>query len=149
MLFRSMATAPDTSAQAENFVRQMLPHAREAEQATGVPARFVLAQAALESGWGRSEVRGADGSASMTFTGTLTDINNALDGLEFNPTLNFNGTASVEIITDDQGNTGSGGPLTDDDTVAITVNAVDDAPDRKSTRLNSSHMSESRMPSSA
>src|SRR3989304_5611614 len=30
--------------------------------------------------------------------------------------------------TDDQGNTGSGGPLTDTDAVAITVNAVNDSP---------------------
>src|SRR4030095_174337 len=35
---------------------------------------------------------------------------------------------SVQITTDDQGNTGSGGAQTDTDTVNITVNAVNDAP---------------------
>jgi len=36
--------------------------------------------------------------------------------------------ASIQIITDDQGNTGSGGPLTDTNTVSITVNSINDAP---------------------
>ena len=64
----------------------------------------------------------------MTFTGTIANINTALDGLTFDPTFNFSGAASLQIITDDQGNTGVGGPLTDDDTIAITVSAVNDAP---------------------
>ncbi|HXC40392.1 MAG TPA: flagellar assembly peptidoglycan hydrolase FlgJ [Burkholderiales bacterium] len=63
------ATSADTSPQAESFVATMLPAARAAEAATGVPARFVLAQAALESGWGKSEVRGADGTASHNLFG--------------------------------------------------------------------------------
>ena len=66
--------------------------------------------------------------ASMVFTGTLAAINTALDGLDFDPTPGFNGAASLQIQTSDQGNTGSGGTLTDDDTIAITVNAVNDAP---------------------
>ncbi len=66
--------------------------------------------------------------ASMVFTGTLTNINNALDGMVFDPTIDFSGAASVQIVTDDQGNTGSGGALTDDDTISITVSAVNDPP---------------------
>jgi len=62
--------------------------------------------------------------ASMAFTGTLVNINAALDGLEFSPTAGYSGSASVQIVTDDQGNTGSGGPQSDSDTVSITVNAV-------------------------
>ena len=46
----------------------------------------------------------------------------------FAPTANYNGAASLQIVTNDQGNTGSGGALSDTDTVAITVNAVNDAP---------------------
>jgi len=37
-----------------DFVRRMWPQAMLAEQGTGVPAAFVVGQAALESGWGRS-----------------------------------------------------------------------------------------------
>src|SRR5262249_54360756 len=40
----------------------------------------------------------------------------------------FNGAASLQIISDDQGFTGTGGALTDTDTVNITVNAVNDNP---------------------
>ena len=51
------------------FVDRMLPHALEAEQATGIPARFILAQAALESGWGQREIRGVDGAPSFNLFG--------------------------------------------------------------------------------
>ncbi|SVD73403.1 uncharacterized protein METZ01_LOCUS426257, partial [marine metagenome] len=64
-----------------------------------------------------------DGFAApvMVFTGTLTNINTALNFMIFNHTPAFNGVASVQIRTDDQGNTGSGGAQTDDDTIPITV----------------------------
>jgi hypothetical protein len=65
---------------------------------------------------------GGNGQATMTFTGTISNINVALGGLSFAPTGAFTGAASLQIITNDQGFTGgSGGPLTDSDTVAITV----------------------------
>ncbi len=35
------------------FVRQLLPHARRSQAKTGISAAFILAQAALESGWGK------------------------------------------------------------------------------------------------
>ncbi|TLY21832.1 MAG: hypothetical protein E6K66_08630, partial [Nitrospirae bacterium] len=66
--------------------------------------------------------------ATMTFTGTVANINTALAGMNFAPIANFNGAASLQIVTNDQGNTGSGGPLSDTDTVNITVNPVNDAP---------------------
>ncbi len=71
-----------------------------------------------------------DGTAdgTMTFTGTAANINTALDGLSFAPTGDFNGSSTLTVTTDDQGNTGTGGALTDTDTVAITVDAVNDAP---------------------
>ncbi len=62
------------------------------------------------------------------FRGSITDINAALDGMTFTPTNDFNGIASIRILTDDQGNSGSGGALTDDDTINITVTPVNDAP---------------------
>ena len=43
--------------------------ALQAQQLTGVPAGFILAQAALESGWGQREIRGADGSPSHNLFG--------------------------------------------------------------------------------
>src|SRR5262249_22197170 len=44
------------------------------------------------------------------------------------PNANFNGSAGISIATDDQGNFGSGGALSDSDNVPITVNAVNDPP---------------------
>ena len=61
------------------------------------------------------------GDATMTFTGNLTSINAALNGLMFTPTLAFKGAATLQIDVDDQGNTGPGGALTDTHSVAINV----------------------------
>jgi large repetitive protein len=58
---------------------------------------------------------------TMTFTGTITNINNALNGLVFEPTNGYDGPATLQIVTNDQGNTGSGGALSDTDTINITV----------------------------
>jgi len=66
--------------------------------------------------------------ATMSFTGTLTAVNTALNGMSFKPTADFNGAASLQIVSDDQGNTGTGGALTDTDSVNITVTAQNDAP---------------------
>ena len=54
---------------AATFIQKMLPHAREAERQTGVPASFILGQAALESGWGKAEIRNRDGSTSFNLFG--------------------------------------------------------------------------------
>jgi hypothetical protein len=69
-----------------------------------------------------------DGNAdsSMTFTGTVTNINAALSGMRFNPTPDYNGAALLTLTTNDNGNTGSGGARSATNTVAITVTAVAD-----------------------
>jgi hypothetical protein len=59
--------------------------------------------------------------ASMTFVGTLSDINAALDGLVYVPNADFAGSEILTIITNDLGFTGEGGALTDTDTVSITI----------------------------
>lgn len=46
------------------FVDKVWPQAVEASRATGIPARFLVAQAALETGWGKYELKNADGSPS-------------------------------------------------------------------------------------
>lgn len=52
------------SSRPRDFVERVWEHAREASEATGIPARFLVAQAALETGWGRAELRRADGQPS-------------------------------------------------------------------------------------
>lgn len=56
-------------ANARDFVARVLPDARAAAQETGIPVGFLIAHAALETGWGRSEPRHADGSASHNLFG--------------------------------------------------------------------------------
>ena len=58
---------PQTAA--ASFVRHHTVAAREAEQRTGIPAEFMISQAALETGWGRREIRHADGSPSYNLFG--------------------------------------------------------------------------------
>ena len=71
---------------------------------------------------------GANGSATMTISGTAAAINAALEGLSYLPAGNYNGPDSLQIQTSDNGSSGSGGTLTDSDSVAITVTSVNDAP---------------------
>ena len=60
-------------AHVEQFVSRMLPAAQRASQASGVPAQLILAQAALESGWGRREIRTEDGKTSFNVFGIKAD----------------------------------------------------------------------------
>ena len=53
----------------QDFVSRMLPFAVQAGQASGVSPQLMLGQAALESGWGKREIRMADGSNSFNVFG--------------------------------------------------------------------------------
>lgn len=51
------------------FLRQHRDAAERAQAATGIPAHFMLAQAAHETGWGRHPIRHADGSPTHNLFG--------------------------------------------------------------------------------
>lgn len=53
----------------QSFLLRMKDDALQASSATGIPARFLLGHAALESGWGKHEIRAADGSQSFNLFG--------------------------------------------------------------------------------
>lgn len=53
----------------QTFVDKLLPQAEQASRRTGIPAELMLGQAALESGWGKHEIRMADGSNSYNLFG--------------------------------------------------------------------------------
>ncbi len=68
------ATAPSGAVPAitavqRSFVDRMMPAALAAQRASGIPARYMVAQAALETGWGRSVPKGADGATSFNIFG--------------------------------------------------------------------------------
>ncbi|MBI5568946.1 MAG: VCBS repeat-containing protein [Desulfomonile tiedjei] len=68
---------------------------------------------------------GSDGT--LSFSGLLANVNDALDGLAFTGNLNYNGDAQIVMETSDLGNNPAPA-LTDTDTVYLTVDAVNDAP---------------------
>ncbi len=52
-----------------DFVKKTLPHARRAGQLLGVAPQLILAQAALETGWGQKVIKNQDGSTSNNLFG--------------------------------------------------------------------------------
>ena len=59
----------DTAPDARGFVEELLPHARSAADTLGVDPKLLVAQAALESGWGRAALTHANGSPAFNFFG--------------------------------------------------------------------------------
>lgn len=62
-------SAGTSTSDPQRFVDRLLPAAVSAERSTGIPAHFMVAQAALETGWGRSIPRKADGGTSFNIFG--------------------------------------------------------------------------------
>lgn len=57
----------------QEFVRAILPHAEKAAAELGIPAKVLVAQAALETGWGRHAMRRGDGEQALNFFGIKAD----------------------------------------------------------------------------
>jgi len=57
----------------EEFLRKLWPHAEAAARELGVAPEALLAQAALETGWGRHIMPGADGQPSYNLFGIKAD----------------------------------------------------------------------------
>ncbi len=63
--------------------------------------------------------------ATVTFTGTLTSVNDALDGLTYQPTSGYQGSDTLTVSVNDQGASGDiGKPETGTGTAAISVDDV-------------------------
>jgi subtilisin-like proprotein convertase family protein len=75
---------------------------------------------------GLTFLAGSNGTADFTIKGTLTSINNALQGSAFVVTANFTGSASLVLTANDLGFTGTGGAKTATKTVAIAIKQVID-----------------------
>ena len=54
---------------AANFIQAHTDAAAAAEKTSGIPATFMIAQAAHETGWGRKEIKNADGTTSYNLFG--------------------------------------------------------------------------------
>lgn len=53
----------------QEFTQKLAEHAEAASSVSGIPAKFMLGQAALESGWGKKEIKAMDGSTSHNVFG--------------------------------------------------------------------------------
>ncbi|MCI0992933.1 flagellar assembly peptidoglycan hydrolase FlgJ [Pseudomonas sp. ICMP22404] len=70
-----LAPARKAFRDADEFVNAMLPMAKEAAARIGVDPRYLVAQAALETGWGKSVMRQPDGSSSHNLFGIKASQN--------------------------------------------------------------------------
>ena len=76
-----------------DFQTRLMPYAQQASDATGIPAVFMLGQAALDSSWGRKEIRSADGAQSFNLFGVKAGGNWKGAVVETVTTEYVNGTA--------------------------------------------------------
>ena len=68
------APSPDWKpASPAEFVRELWPHAQRAAREIGASPDVMIAQAALETGWGQHMIRNADGSNSFNLFGIKAD----------------------------------------------------------------------------
>jgi peptidoglycan hydrolase FlgJ len=82
---------------AAGFVQQHSAAAQKAEAATGIPATFMVSQAALETGWGRKEIRHGDGSPSFNLFGIKAGANWKGPTAEVTTTEYVNGKAQKVV----------------------------------------------------
>lgn len=68
-----------------------------------------------------------DDTGNLVLTGSVDDINAALDQLTYTGNQDFSGADTITVTANDLGNTG-GGALTDSETIPVTVNDVNDPP---------------------
>jgi flagellar protein FlgJ len=90
------ASAPIASSKAD-FIRSMWPHAQEAAREIGVDPHALLAQAALETGWGRSVPCNGSGDCSYNLFGVKAG--SQWSGATVNvPTLEFESGIPVRKV---------------------------------------------------
>uniref|UniRef100_A0A7S1G6J1 Cadherin domain-containing protein n=1 Tax=Bicosoecida sp. CB-2014 TaxID=1486930 RepID=A0A7S1G6J1_9STRA len=77
---------------------------------------------------GTADGDGDDAGRVLRLRGTRDALNSALRTLVFTPDAHATGAAALTVAVNDLGNTGAGGALSDAETVAIDVVAVNDAP---------------------
>ena len=85
----------------------------------------------LGSTTGLTFTSGANGSSSMTVSGTLANLNTAVGGLVYTPSANFSGHDSIQIFIQDAGDNQTGSAA-----VAVSVNPFITAPVEVSVKEN-------------
>lgn len=81
----------------QSFVDKFKAPAQAASRATGIPAHHILGQAALESGWGKREIKMPDGSDSHNLFGVKAGKDWSGKIAEVTTTEYHNGVASKQV----------------------------------------------------
>src|ERR1035437_3914274 len=91
----SSSPAASTSGSTSDFVNRIWPYAVEAAKSIGVPPQFLAAHSALESAWGKSEIRTADGSPTYNLFGIKAGRNWQGPSVDAQTTEYVDGVAQV------------------------------------------------------
>ncbi|HBC34159.1 MAG TPA: flagellar assembly peptidoglycan hydrolase FlgJ [Marinobacter adhaerens] len=70
---KNVSELPDRFDSPEHFVSALLPVAERISRDTGIDPKLMVAQAALETGWGRHMIRGEQGEPSFNLFGIKAD----------------------------------------------------------------------------
>src|SRR5574343_458132 len=90
-------TSNSPSEHVRKFQQKLGAAAEEASRTTGIPAKFMLGQAALESGWGKREIRNRDGSSSHNLFGIKASGDWKGKVVEATTTEYVNGKAQTKV----------------------------------------------------
>ncbi|WP_203249965.1 DUF4347 domain-containing protein [Cysteiniphilum marinum] len=77
---------------------------------------------------GLTFVSGANATKDMTISGTVANINAALNGLTYLPREDFFGNLAIDVTVEDTFTATDGNQFSQSDTINLTINAVNDAP---------------------
>ena len=129
-------TIDEDSSRTFNTVNGNLISISDADAGSGnLLVTLTIADGALVEAAGSGAVIGGSGTNTLTITGTLTQINNALNGLVYTPPAHANGSRTLTVTTNDQGNTGvdpgtsgDGSSEQDSDPITINITAINDTP---------------------
>jgi len=91
------SAAPPADTPAARFAAAVWPYAVAASRTTGIPPQFLLAHAALESGWGRHEPRFVDGRPSHNLFGIKAGGNWQGEAVEARTTEYVAGVAEQRV----------------------------------------------------
>ncbi|WOX46770.1 retention module-containing protein [Aeromonas sp. XH] len=120
---------PQVAQEDEPFVIQGL-QVKDVDAGNGImEVRLSVEHGTLTLPAGSGVTLTGNGTGDVVLTGTLADLNALLaGGVTYQGERDFNGQDALTMVTNDRGNTGSGGALSDTDVLPILVQPVNDAP---------------------
>ncbi|MCP1600872.1 T1SS-143 domain-containing protein [Aeromonas caviae] len=120
---------PQVAQEDEPFVIQGL-QVKDVDAGNGImEVRLSVEHGTLTLPAGSGVTLTGNGTGDVMLTGTLADLNALLSGgVTYQGDPDFHGNDALTMVTDDRGNTGSGGALSDTDVLPILVQPVNDAP---------------------